>query len=453
MPNVLKISIGHQKGRALTVYKVDVEQKNEDGNLIHKGPWCVEHGFERGKVLHAYYDTPEAAARKFWQAYSQAPISKGVRKREYYTFVVAQDDGSYAPDFAAIDSHDPQPTSIDIMFQREDPLSISYQMWSASKLRCYGDGHDATRITELAEPQDREAAEAARANGDKRFPIIDRCWKRGCKYAGNGCKPSAVFKFQLCNHVKLTGTAFFTTNSVASIKSLFSGLELMRFFYKGSIIGIPVKMSLSQFKTNPVGQRPGTAYKVSLEPNKKDAARIQQALLEQSSEFAALQAGEPVSLEGGVDPSQRMIAAPDGEDGNSVVDAELLESDGEVDATPVTESEKLADKTAAATEELKAKVKRRRKKKPEPKPEPEPDPTQEEELARSEKVAAAVDREAEKILRLGSKSLKPEPPAEPQPEKPVAELPAKRAEVSAEERKEQVNTAQVNEAVDGPVFF
>lgn len=354
---VLKVGIGHARGKACDVYV------NGDGKWVVR---CATEGTDRKLKFDnvTVYDTRAEAEVGFRSAWKKAPVCTYPRKTAYFNFTrpVMGDDGAqiYIPDFEAIEAHsftDPNkpgpPTEIDIFFLDNEPLDGGFQNWAASELKCQGDGVNALRSISMAKtPEEQAAAKTAQAAGLKVFPIVDGCYTRGCPYGKetivNGrtqpapCGPNATIKFQLTRSMRVPGTAFFHTGSFRSIPQITSALERIKSLTNGRVSRIPLKMVVRSHKTNHNGQA-AVQQNVSIEFRPEDMDHLRQTLLDQAWKFEGMGLG-PVA--------PRMIDAP--EDG-----VELMDDDGvfdddqasDITAEPI-ETSGAAQATAAATADL-----------------------------------------------------------------------------------------------------
>jgi hypothetical protein len=368
-PKLVKLSIGHPKGRALEVW-IGQDKK-----------WYVRQGYKKDERKTLSFDTRKEAEKLYWETHENSPSCPYPRKLSYFTFNRQGPDGNYVPDFGAIEAHGAEPTEIDLVFFDTNPFAGQYAMWSASELKCKGDGVNAERVLSMAKGTEQLGlAEKAKTMGGKFFPIVNGCWTTGCPFSEKDCKPSGDLRFQLCHKITLGGSAFFHTTGYRSISQLFSSLYRIKMVTGGRIMGIPLKMILRSFKTKHEGKT-GTAYGVSLELRASDVEDLQKKMLEQGRSFWNLANPQDVP---------RQITAPADDmpiesDDESPISAQAMhdefyptEGDEEGQAT---ESEKVAEKTKTATdgltEKLKASATKRAKKQEEPKPaetQPEPPP-------------------------------------------------------------------------------
>jgi hypothetical protein len=302
-PKLLKVGIGKPKGPAIAVW------------IDRKGKWKVEVGFDNksGKAQVTAFDKRADAEQFYRQQKQNAPTCRFPRKNPYFGFTRQVADGTFEPDFAAIEAHGPVPTEIDIVFFDDNPFFGGYQMWSASELQCRGDGINAERVLALAStPEEKELAEDCRAKKLKYFPIIDGCWVSGkCKYAGEACKPGGDLKFQLAKNLRIGGTAYFHTTGFRSSSQLFSCLHRFKCLTgggvpeRGYLVGIPFKMVLRPYKTNHNGQA-STQYGASLEFRAETVEALVKNMIEQGMQFRSAQQVPQLTP-----TAPRQIAAPE----------------------------------------------------------------------------------------------------------------------------------------------
>lgn len=288
---MLKVGIGYPKGPAIHVY---INAKRE---------WVVEIGVNKEAQRKGFSSRGEA--KQFYDANRRgAPERKYPGKFPYFTFQRVGIDGSFSPDWDAIEEHGPLPTEVPIVFLTNDPLEQAMQWWTAAELKCEGNGRDARRRIDLAK-SDAEKAAAKRAadSGDKFFPIVDGCFARGCMYARGDkpvCKPHTRLNFQLANAPALGATCTFDSTGFRSGANLFSSLDQIRTITgrgnpeDGVVAGIPLLLVLRPYKTSHNGQ-PSTQYGVSLQLRAEDAVRLYQKVLQAGDEFRAI-AGAPLQL-------------------------------------------------------------------------------------------------------------------------------------------------------------
>lgn len=285
-PRTLKVGIGIPKGRGIRAY-------------IHpSGEWyIVKAAFENSKlkeVSHKFKVRAEAEA--FFHAEKDtAPVVGYPRKLTYFTFsrpVITKEGGElYEPDFDAIEAAGPVPTEIKVVFMSAEPFEGAYQMWSATELKCRGDGIDAMRSVGM-EPNN-PLAQRAKESGLRVFPVEGSCWTKGCPYANKECKVGSSINFQLARSVRVGGTAFFHTTGFRSTKDVFSSLEEIKTIVMmatgRSIIGIPMSMKLRPYITKPDGKSAATQYAVRIELDAMEIGKLQSRLLSQSIQAQTLQ--------------------------------------------------------------------------------------------------------------------------------------------------------------------
>lgn len=285
-PKTTKVGIGLAKGKALHAY------------LDQSGKWVVMVGKDPKR-----FETKLEARSFYRQAKQNAPDRQYPQRLPYFTFSRVSSDGTFEPDWDAIESHGPLPNEIDIVFTRDEPFSASYQMWGSSEKKCDGDGINAMRILSLAQTENEKAlAVQAQRNGEKYFPIENGCYTRGCPYGQpNGdkpaaCRPHGHLLFQLLNAPRLGGTAYFDTTGWRSISQLFSCISTFKTVTgqgdveHGFVAGIPLKMVLRPYRTQHNGKAT-TQYGVSLEFRAENALDLKRRLVEHGVNFRLADAG------------------------------------------------------------------------------------------------------------------------------------------------------------------
>jgi len=377
---LVKVGIGMPKGKSAMVWT-----ESRDGKLA----WCVSAGYEKGKTTVTRFASRGEAERHYDATAPKSPECPYPRKISWFTFTRPTADGSFEPDFDAIEAHGPMPSEIDIVFMADDPFAGEYQMWSASELKCHGNGIDAMRVLGLAATDEEKALAAEmKAAGQKMFPIIDGCWTRGCPYqkpeVRNGkecpspCKPSGDLRFQLVRNLRVGGTCYFHTTGYRSISQIFSSLYRIKTLTGGLLVGIPLVMVLRPYKTNHNGQA-ATQYGVSLEFRADTIEALRKNMIEQALSFRRAIAAPPAMLPAG---SEDMIEDGDEEQPEAVRAAAMAaEFYPEVEDRPAAAAASApAAKVAAKTEERTAGLRDRMRGArattpgPEPVPGPEPPP-------------------------------------------------------------------------------
>lgn len=295
---VLKVGIGVPKGRGLNVWihtdglwYLQISRKGPDGRIVHES---IKEGLKTRKEAEAF----------FREHYKRAEVVPYPRKLPYFTFTrpVLQADGTEVlePDFDAIEAHGPVPREIDVVFLDDNPFEGAFQMWSASQLLCKGDGMIAERVVELGlkgTPDEQAAAQLAKANGERLFPVINDCWTNGCRFSKefenrgklqpSPCKPGGDLKFQLANNIRVGGTAYYHTSGYRSISQIFSSLERIKGLTGGRVAGIPLKMLLRPYRTRH-NEQTATQYGVSVEFRAQDIQAVRKNLMEQAWKFREL---------------------------------------------------------------------------------------------------------------------------------------------------------------------
>jgi len=350
----LKISIGVPKGRAIYVY-------------IKGGRWMIRVGkFTNDKLTMVTVNGPDGqpgfatkqdAVSWFSANKESIAISNRPQKIPFFTFtkriireVKGKPEESFEPDFDAIEAHE-MPREIDIVFMAENPLFQQYQAWSATELKCSGDGVDAQRLIQLGNKDWPGWAEAEAAK-KKTFPVTE-CWVSGlCPIAEKGeCKPTSVLTFQLANDIRVGATSYFTTTSIRSAIQLASSLASIRALAERVGAGIsntPLKLVLAPFRTNHDG-KPATQYGVSLELRSQDVQKLRQLLAESAWKPGSrlLTAGEPAEMPAEITP-EAMVA--------EFTDEPQFEEDAPAETKKQEPmAEKTQEKTSALAEKIKGK--------------------------------------------------------------------------------------------------
>ena len=310
MPRVLKVSIGVPRGPAIYTWI----QRSERGTLEwvfrcatkegNKLNWFVSK--ERVPVVTADGSSNRAAAEAKYRELSTKVAESGYpMKLPYFTFTHATVDKAgkelHEPDFEAIERHGACPTSVDIVLMDNEPLSAEYAMWSASELRCHGDGQNAMRIMSMA---DKDTAE--KFKGERYFPIVNGCATMGCSYAQEQggkpapCKPSGDLSFHLAHDIRVGTRAYFHTSGIRSIQYLFSGLADLGDLTPG-LRGVPCSLSIAPYKTKHNGQA-ATQYGVRIEVKAETIAALRRKL-DAAQELRQIA------------PNARQIEAPGGDAG------------------------------------------------------------------------------------------------------------------------------------------
>lgn len=282
----LKVGIGIPQGPSLHVWL-----QRKAGSAPGDAPlWHMTKGFGATAKTAIYKDRAKAE-QVFREQFESSPVCSYPRRLAYFTFSRPElVDGKlqYFPDWDAIEAHGETPTKIDILVTERFPLSGGYAMWSRSELRCKGDGINAMRVVGMAKtPEEKIAAEACAAVGEKYFPIMNGCATMGCAYFGKDCKVGGDFRFQVIGALRIGGCAFLHTTSAKSANHLFSGLVNVFKVFK-RIEGIPLKLELQSWRAAPPGEKPSTqyAYKIGFDAPTVEVAK--QKVLEAAFYFSSL---------------------------------------------------------------------------------------------------------------------------------------------------------------------
>jgi len=313
-PKATKVGIGLPKGKAIHAW---MDQKRR---------WCVLVGKDVSR-----FEARNEAMTFYRQAKISGPDRQYPSKVNYFLFHRISADGSFEPDWDAIEAHGPIPTEISIVFTSDDPLDAGYQYWTATERQCMGDGLNADRILSLAATDaEQKLAAAAAQKGERTFRIENGCWLRGCRFAKptmrDGkefpapCRARARLVFQLLASPRLGGTAYFDTTGLRSISQLFSCLQIFRTLSgrgdpaRGFVAGIPLLLVLRPYRTSHNGQA-STQYGVSLEFRAESAVDLKRKLIEAGRQFQA-----EFSDPGPLDPLDAGAGEP--EDPPAIVDPE-----------------------------------------------------------------------------------------------------------------------------------
>ncbi len=382
-PRVLKVGIGIPKGKAVHIF-------------MHNGDWIIRFGVweekdgkkklvmksvYRGnsKVKDVVLSNKRADVEAWYNAHKdEAAFSNRPQKIPHFTFTrrsIVEVEGKpvevFEPDFEAIEAHGDAPRRIPVVLTSDSPLMQELAFWSATELKCHGDGILAERVVSMGSAKDDNWKEA-KERGDKMF-VYSPCGK-ACQYLGKDCKPMSTLNVQLAYAMRLGATAYFTSTGIVSAGQLFSSLtEISEAIHRRgmSICGIPMDLVLGSFRANHEG-RPSAQPCVSLELRAAGQKELNRILAEN--------AWVPVKLEEGA----RQIAGVT--DDAAIYDAEPETlapglaaefSDAEFDDSEpvVEESSPAATATAAKTEALSDKLKNAKKEtKPDTVKEAKPEP-------------------------------------------------------------------------------
>lgn len=327
VPRALKVGIGIPRGKALRVFIHPSEKET---------PWYLGEGYYDGKSLkekwHKLATRAECESKyiELRERIPSVPECSYPRKLKFFTFskpsVTEKGAEAYEPDFDAIEAHGPTPTKIPIIFTSADVLRMNYQMWSATELRCKGDGINAMRSVLIGSEKD-EGWKEAKAASQRYFPIINGCKERGCVFAEKKeCKPGLAINFQTANHYLIGTTASFHTTGYESCSRTFSSFTEIRLAVEKAtgrdVTSLGVYLTMRPYVVHPEGQKAST----------QQAVHVELPLKAQKSIVAQLRA----MFE---DEQPRQIAAPVAQiqpapEDTSIIDAEE-DTDGELEEAPI----------------------------------------------------------------------------------------------------------------------
>lgn len=300
-PRSTKVGIGVPKGKDIYAF------------VDNNGKFAI--ATNHGKDV-ARFDTIEQAREKYREKLKTAEDRKYPAKLPYFIFTKLTATGWFEPDWEAMAKHGPTPTEIDIIFLHDDPFDARLEMWATTGLQCSGDGINAQRILSLAETaEERKAADQAKREGLKTFPILNGCREHGCRFAQGDsplCKPHGQLRFQLLSRPTLGGNAQFDTTGFRSVANIASCLEEMKGFTNGRVAGIPLKLVLrphtvAVFDKKKNMKVSSIAYNVSVEFRTEQAEQLKQVLIESANKWATSGGSEyPQAL-----PDSRSLPAPE----------------------------------------------------------------------------------------------------------------------------------------------
>ena len=283
---VLKVGIGIPKGRAIQVFKLNGDW------LIRHGVWEKQSGGKDRLVMKTVFrGKVKAEAEAFHNANKEkAAISNRPQKQPFFGFTrrtVVEVDGKpitevFEPDFDAIEAHGDCPRRIPVILTSESPLMQEDQWWSATELKCHGDGLMAERVLSLGSSKD-EWWDYAKKENLKMFPYAP-CRLGGCPHAGSDCKQHSTLELQLSYARRLGVTAYFSSTGQVTASQLFSSLASIRLPIERlgySIVGVPMDLVLGSFRANHDG-KPSVQPCVSLELTAAGAKALNALLAENS---------------------------------------------------------------------------------------------------------------------------------------------------------------------------
>lgn len=434
VPRVVKVQIGSAKGPDINV------AIGKTGNWL---VWCNASDKDN-KGPHRIYEGPDKEAAKWWydraltkgtmkapagrkdsagNEVKEVPIPGGrvvdrryPSKLAYFTFGRMKGDGTYEPDWDSIEAHGAYPTELDVVFTDDEGFQAAYQMWTASELKCTGDGLTASRVVSLYTNEEEHAAAAKAHSEGKRTYTTSKCKLAGCQYAiapdekrPAPCKPHGRLQFQLIKNIRLGGVAQFDTTSIRSVSQLFSCVHQFMSFTgngdpdRGFLAGIPLKLVLRPFKVAPAGQPAGTAYSVSLEFRAESVEALKSRIVAAGTEFRQVMLANP--KESAPAPQHKLIESASSIEQASAVEAaamvgEFYDVEPGEDSKPISDSSQVANATEARASALADKLRATRggpqtpaqmMQGTTPAPEPEPEPIPQSEPMTAEEVSDFVD--------------------------------------------------------------
>jgi len=360
-PRVLKVGIGIPRGRAVHVF-----MHNGDW-IIRFGAWENTGGKQRLVMKTVYRGGQNGLSNKqsdveaWYRAHKQdAAVSNRPQKIPHFTFTarnVVEDEGGrpvevFEPDFDAIFAHGDSPKRIPVILTSDSPLRQSDEMWSATELKCHGDGLLAERVISMGSVKDQYWQQAKDA-GLNMFPV-QPCRLGGCPFSGKECKFMSVIEVQLALSLRLGATAYFTSTGEVTAKRLFSSLTSIRSVLDKmgySLVGVPMYMTLSSFRANHEGKASSQPC-VSLELTAAGSKALNLLLAENAwTPTKIAEVGRQISAA----PEDMLVDAPSQVLAPAIM-AEFSEvefDDDEPAATqPIPAAVKTAEKTDAITERI-----------------------------------------------------------------------------------------------------
>lgn len=295
LAKTLKVGIGYPKGKAIHVY------------LDRSGQWTIELGTGKDRTLKKF-----GTRRDLQMAYAElsktAPERRFPGKFGYFTFQRVSIDGTFTPDWDAIELHGPLPTEVGIVFLDNAPLRQQMEWWTAAELKCSGDGRNAMRrLSEAKTKEEQRAAAEASGRGEQFFQINNGCFAYGCPISRGEkpfCKPHSRLQFQLVNAPALGSTCTFDSTGFRSATQLFSSLQQIQTITgrgnpeDGVVAGIPLTLKLLPYKTSHNGQ-PSTQFGVTLYLKAGDVMELVRKAINAGDEFRQIAASARLQLGAG----------------------------------------------------------------------------------------------------------------------------------------------------------
>jgi hypothetical protein len=312
----VKVGIGIPKGKDLHVW------------IDANGKWNVQVA----KEIKQFEPTETTEVKSCYrEAKRTAPKREYPSRVPYFVFTRPGLQGDFDHDIDMIALHGPLPTEVPIVFDQNEPFEVAYQWYTASGLKCSGDGLVARRKLDLAvSPEENALAEKAEQAGLRTFPIAPpagKCALGGCEYlTERQCKPHGRLVFQLTKAVRFGGSAQFDTTGRRSISQLHSCL--LRFkeltgrgdATKGWVVGIPMFLVVRPYKTQKPDGKPTVQYGVYLEYRAETVLKLQRELMGYVTDFQQVSGMLPPAA-----PEPLRLPSPEDED--NLVDAGALDAE------------------------------------------------------------------------------------------------------------------------------
>jgi hypothetical protein len=277
----VKVGIGVPRGKDIHIW-IDATKA-----------WCIQVG--KSDPIRFDSVSLDEVRKRYRAAKKAAPERPAPRKVPYFTFTRPGFDGDFDHDLDMIAAHGPTPTEIPICFDQNEPLQMAYQYYTASGLKCEGDGQVARRKNEFAQNEfEKGMAEAAAKDGLRVFPIVNGCALHGCPFANSdkpACKPHARMVFQLMSAMRMGGSAQFDTTGKRSISQLYSCIQRFKEATgrgdaeRGWIGGIPLFLVVRPYRTQKPDGAPTTQFGVALEYRGESVAAMRREMIGYATEF------------------------------------------------------------------------------------------------------------------------------------------------------------------------
>lgn len=174
---------------------------------------------------------------------------KAPMKLDFIIFLRKTNDGSGLNSTWEIDpvltkhyGKDPREVEIILLSDDIEEVFQSRLAWfTASQLKCWGDGENATRRT------------AEHPDGEPWAPEQSPCGRECPDYQKGDCKPSGDLRFMLADFPRLGSVARLHTSSHRSIQQIHSALQQLQIVTGGRLAGIKASLVVRQEKTSYMG--------------------------------------------------------------------------------------------------------------------------------------------------------------------------------------------------------